>query len=182
MLTAYFNPTTFSINIGLLVVQIMLSIFLLVGGGIIAFILVLILALVIVVQLIICLVKSAIYYLKMLFEVVLAPVSFVYAAIPGNDDALMAWFKKMLAYALSFFVLTVMPLLVVFMALAVAMTMSGPSVGGLAGRFFSPGMFNISAEMIGIVAGALITYVGLSMTLKLPAQIEETITGVKKKR
>jgi hypothetical protein len=182
LLSSYFSPTTFSINVGLLVVQIMLSVFILVGGSVLALILVLVLALIVVIQLFLCVIKQAIYYVKMLFEVVLAPVSFVYAAIPGNDDALMAWFKKMLAYALCVFVLSVMPMLVIFIALTISIGISTPAIEGLVGRAFAGGMLSSSMAMISVVAGALVTYVGLSMTLKLPAQIEEVITGVKKRK
>jgi hypothetical protein len=173
----YSNNVTF--NMGLLVVQILLSVLLVFGVGILGLILVLVLGLLIIVQWILCLVKMIIYYLKMLFEVVLAPVSFVYAAIPGNDDALMAWFKKMLAYSLSIFVLSALPILVIFIALSISLGLQGDT--GISGQGLGA-IFSLASSSVAVVAGAFITYVGFSMTLKLPAQIEETITGVKKKR
>ncbi len=177
-LSKYFG-THVSFNMGLFVVQMLLSVILILGVGILAIVLVIILGLLIIVQWILCLVKMVIYYLKMLFEVVLAPVSFVYAAIPGNDDALIGWFKKMLAYTLSIFALSTLPILVLFIALSVSMGLEGDrAISGLGlGSFFT-----LASSTIAMVAGALITYVGFSMTLKLPAQIEEVLTGKKKGR
>jgi hypothetical protein len=173
----YFSAD-FSVNIGLLVAQILLSVFLILGVAPLALLIVLILCLIIVVQFILCVVKQGIYYVKMLMEVILSPVVFVYSAFPGNDDAVMGWFKKMLAYTLSIIVLSVMPVLVIFIALVIALGLEGPSIQG-----YGLGLiFSNAAGMIGMVAGAMVTYVGLSMTLKLPAQIEETLTGKKKRK
>lgn len=51
------------------------------------------------------LIKIYIVYLKMLVSIVSAPVEFVVGAIPGSEDKVAAWFKRMAIYAVTLFLM-----------------------------------------------------------------------------
>ena len=86
------------------------------------------------------------------------------------------WFKKMLAYGLSLCALIALPTLVLYMALNVSISVMPNSLGGFIV------MAGMGGSAIPALAGVMITYLGFSMIIKLPAQIEETLTGVKKRK
>lgn len=165
-----------NIRWGLIFVQILLSVFSVFGVGILGLIIVLIIGVLIIIQLILCLVRQAIYYIKILFEIILSPVSFVYSAIPGNDDKIMAWFKKIVAYGLSMCALGVLPFLVIYIAVSVAASFEPDTV-------LEVGLATVlnGVAILPFVLSIMIIYTGLSMTLKMPAQIEEVLIGKKKR-
>jgi hypothetical protein len=164
------------LNIGLIIGHLALSVLSVFSVGIFIYIVVFILSIIMLIQQIMIFVKAAITYVKMIMEIVLSPVSFVYSAIPGNDAVITGWFKKMLAYALSFCALSALPPLVIWIALSIMVNMAPTTALGFVGSILTGG------AAMGVLAGAVVSYVGFSMTLKLPAQIEETLTGKKKGR
>jgi len=175
----YFSGTDF--KFGAFVLQILLSVIVTLGVSMVAILLSLILIFLILIQMIMILVKFFVYYVKMILQIVLAPVSFVYYAIPGNDDAATGWFKKMLALGLSITVLRAVPTLVFFIATTVVISYPETSMGGNGWGITDMLTFNSPAVWM-LALPLMIVYMGLSMTLKLPAQIEEVLTGKKKGR
>jgi len=146
------------------------------GLGIFPILLALVILLVALCQVLIIIVKYFILYIKMLFEVLMAPASMAIYAIPGNDTKLMDWFKKMAAYGISMMVLGAGPHLVLVIALMAGydssnFSPSGPSWGDSITSFGG----------LTIIMTVLIIFVGLGLILKMPDKIIEAITGQRKR-
>lgn len=101
-------------------------------------------------------------YLKMLFAIITAPVSFAIGAIPGNQDTTMNWFKQFGAYMVS------LP----------AMSFAAWFIFGLIGDIGWKAMTSFEEFGnwgFGLLAGLAIpaiTYLGFTITLTIPDKIE----------
>jgi hypothetical protein len=51
------------------------------------------------------LIKAFLLYLKMVVSIISAPIEFVIGAIPGSDDKVAAWFRRMITYGVSLFLM-----------------------------------------------------------------------------
>jgi hypothetical protein len=51
------------------------------------------------------LIRAFLLYIKMVVSIVSAPIEFVIGAVPGSDDKVAGWFKRMLIYGISLFLM-----------------------------------------------------------------------------
>jgi len=139
----------------------------------------LLVAIVAIIQYIIIVIKFFICYAKIAFEIVMSPGVFVLSAIPGNDDRVSGWFKKVLAYGLSMAVLTAGANLVFTLGLLVITSafLSTNTIPGIPVNFGVMGL-NIVAP----IEMAVIIILGLSIVIKMPAMIEEALVGKPKRK
>jgi hypothetical protein len=101
-------------------------------------------------------------YLKMLFAIISAPVSFAIGAIPGNQDTTTNWFKQFGAYMVSIPAMSFCALLVFGLI---------GDIGLRAFRSFD----DFGGWWLGPMAGAAIpaiTYFGYSLVLTIPEKVE----------
>jgi hypothetical protein len=179
------NTGTKTFSITRIIGSLVFHIFTLAGSTIFMIIVGIIGAVVVIFQIFIIIYKYFAYSIKMLMEIVLSPATFVISAVPGNDDRVANWFKKMLGYVLIIVILNVGPFFVLFVSLqiligvidaganAVALDAGGSALVGLAGASAH------GAE--GILFAEVAFMAGLAMVLKMPSQIEEALTGKKKR-
>jgi hypothetical protein len=110
-------------------------------------------------------------YLKMIFSILSAPIEFVIGAIPGSEDRIWLWFKKMAAYMLSLFALggiqTVVNLLGYNLIVEYINQLSSGNVASDLGLGF----------IIGIVAPAFVFIYGYSVAIGMPAKVEKLLIG-----
>jgi len=77
-------------------------------------------------------IKMFLLYLKMLVSIISAPIEFVIGAVPGSDDKVAAWFRRMAVYAVSLFAMRA----VFYMGVHIALTVvTSAAKEGLAGGF-----------------------------------------------
>jgi len=77
-------------------------------------------------------IKMFLLYLKMLVSIISAPIEFVIGAVPGSDDKVAAWFRRMAVYAVSLFAMRAVFYIGVHIALVVV---TSAAKEGLAGGF-----------------------------------------------
>ncbi len=171
------------INVGSVFMYIITAILASFVIGVVALIVGVLVCLVCIVQLILIVIKFFNYYIKMVFEVVLSPFSFVISAVPGNDDRVMNWFKKMLAYGVSLMVLEAGTFFVIFLGVDLAIHTVANFTATTTGAFTAIGGLNVAGgPIIGIVELAVVFIAGLGTVLKMPAMIEEALIGAPGKK
>jgi hypothetical protein len=93
------------------------------GVGLVGFLLITIAGILVWVMWIVIQIKMIIVYLKMLIHIVISPFTFTVGAVPGHDDAIKNWFKKMAAYALAIFAMSITASLTKIVAGAIIVNM-----------------------------------------------------------
>jgi len=113
-------------------------------------------------------VKAFFIHMKLIFSIILAPIIFALGAIPGNEAMTTNWFKKALAYVLSYVGLFVY-LRAGWFILAELMITPATSFGAGTAGFFAVLLVPVLAIWI------------LLQALKIPSKIEAFIIGDPKK-
>lgn len=194
------DPTSFqqsfitpggSINFVTLLMYALASAFQITTMGPVLFIIWSICVIVIIIRMIGITLKWMITYVKMLIEIVLSPIDLLLSALPGSEEKgsgeskVIKWFKKFLAYGISLVILSAMPVLVLWIGATVIISgmINSTPVGG---TFNALGL-QIPLPSIGSLAtmGAgfditiffLVVIMGLSMTSKLPGQVQYMLMG-----
>ncbi len=109
-------------------------------------------------------------YLKMIVGIASAPIEMALYAIPGNDDKLAGWFKKMGVYGLALFAMGGIRELVDQFAHNI---INGMNTGGLD---------NITNVLMRILAPFLVYLFGYGLALSMPKKIEAAVMGPPKRR
>ncbi|HSX39343.1 MAG TPA: hypothetical protein VLI92_02015, partial [Candidatus Saccharimonadales bacterium] len=137
------------------------------GIGIALMLLTLVLIAAIIIIYIMMAIKLLIIYLKMLAMIIYAPIVFAVSAIPGSEDHMVNWFKKLLAYTLSLPAVT---------GAAALTSLLGISV--LLGNSNSPNaLVWYGGVLVTMFVSPIIIIGGFFIALKLPDQIEAAIVG-----
>jgi hypothetical protein len=110
--------------------------------------------------------KAFYLYIKMLVGVVTAPIEFAMGAIPGNEDRIAAWFKRMTALGLGIFGIAATIKLVHLMALTAVVSIL--QTNRLAGALF------------GVFGGLFLFVFGYTFALTVPGQIDKALNGKKR--
>jgi len=105
-------------------------------------------------------------YIKIVIEIITAPLQLAMSAIPGNDAQLSNWFKKLATYALS---IILMKFAIIFILALGIQVMAGLHVS------FSGGVYTA-------FGAALVFLVGYGFAIKIPDQLNEAFLGKNKKR
>ena len=159
-------------GVGLIFAAFLLS-FMLLGVGIAGGVGAIIVIIIAVVLYFAVLVKAFFIYLKMLVQIISAPFQFVFGAIPGNDDQTVNWFKRMIAYGLSIFL---MQLTVQFVNLIVAQLLFDEAYKN---GFLSDILFGSLYVIFGL---PLLFLFGIGFAFKVPTLVENAIMGAPKRR
>ncbi len=129
-----------------------------------------IVAVVFITTLVIVEVRYLITYIKILMEIIMAPITFMWAAIPGNDAKISMWFKKMLAYCVILIALRTLPIVILGIGGLIMLDATTASVTSLVG-----------GAIINSLAAVLFMIIGIIFTIQAPPKIEAAITGEKKR-
>ena len=186
-LSSFINPAG-TFNVVPLLFYIFMSVVQIGTLGPVLFLLWAVAALIIMIQSLIIMIKWLLTYVKMLIEIVLSPVDLFLSALPGSEEKgsgeskVVKWFKKFLAYGLSMIVLTAMPPLVYFIALSILVSgaVNTPqSLEMLGANIPLPAMSQMGTQGIGfdLTIGIMVIIMGLSMTSKIPGQIQYVLMG-----
>ncbi len=156
-------------------------------GGIFAIAAGLLLLLLTVIALLSAGIKMLLIYLKLILDIVFAPIQFAVAAIPGKDDIIANWFKRIAAKvvtipAIAFFIVLAwfiirMPLSDPNLFGALVSAPAAPGVAGFVGSFVRIGNALFSLLMLPFMA-----IMTLFFSLRVDKKIEEFIVGAPKKR
>lgn len=116
-------------------------------------------------------IRMLIIYLKMLISLVTAPLEFAIGAIPGTDDKIAGWFKRMVVYALSFISMSAAYNLVLIVGSRI-----------IVDQFHAGGASVISGGLIALLGSPFIFIFGFFFALQIPGKIEAAIMGDKKRK
>lgn len=116
-------------------------------------------------------IRFLVTYIKMVFSILTSPLTFVWAALPGNDSKIADWFKKMATYVVTMIALLVMPTISFMIGIKVAIASMGASP-------LSTGL-PFGGIFVSMLLSMFITIIGLVITLQLPAKVEVAIMGDK---
>ncbi|HXK52396.1 hypothetical protein H6802_00935 [Candidatus Nomurabacteria bacterium] len=134
----------------------------------VAFIVLFTILIMIVILYLIVQVKLFIFYIKMLIEVIKAPLIFVFGAIPGNEKATVGWFKTMAGYALGILAGQA----TIAITRVASITIMGTSSTGLIPMpYFTKGALTL-----------IIYLVGYNYARKAPDKVKALVAGDDKKR
>jgi len=121
------------------------------------------------VLLIVALIRVLSVYIKMLFQILGAPIVFALSAVPGNEENVTSWFKRMSAYMLSI-----------------------PAVWGMIGltidfvwqimtSLIRDGLGGVGYTLFGIAFAPFMLIYGMYTATKMPGYVENWIMGEPKK-
>jgi hypothetical protein len=114
--------------------------------------------------------KILLLYIKMLINIITAPITFVVGAVPGNENATTNWFKQMASYGLS----------IIGMAAAVRFIhLAGGII--IASQFEQGGANVIWGIALLLLAPVAIFIFGYYFALKVPGTVDRWIMGDKKR-
>ena len=129
-------------------------------------------------------IKIMLIQLKMLVAIVVAPLQFAVAAVPGNENLIADWFKKMIAKVVS------IPAMFVLIGIAWYLIIAPfTDVNIFASIMFKPSLLGVTvvpaisfiraanSRVLTLVMLPLMTIAVLMMAVKAPKQVEEFITG-----
>jgi len=121
--------------------------------------------------------KIFLSYVKIIFSVLTAPITFAWGAIPGNELATVNWLKTLVVNIISVPIMFFGIGLAIFVAIELALAVSNSLGGGTLGGFSSI----LGGSYFLVLGIPLIIVVILLETGKAPEKLDEAILGREKK-
>jgi hypothetical protein len=112
-------------------------------------------------------------YIKMAFSIVTAPLEFVLGTVPGNDNKMTDWFKRMLKYGLTLFGMGVVIPVTLYLSIEIMVVYMSADASGETGGW---------GTIISLLTPILITVFGFGFGMGMEKKVDELINGPGKKK
>jgi hypothetical protein len=122
---------------------------------------------IVIVMYIIALTVAFLEYFKLIFSIVLSPISFALAAIPGNEKMTEKWFRGALTHVVSFIAITLyMDVVNIIVMKIIGSPFSPPATFG-----------RMVGSIFGVLAVPLILLWGYMQAIRVPKKVKAVIMG-----
>lgn len=158
---------------GILMLTMLVQVMEMAKGGTAHLLIAIIMLIILTVTKILLYIKVLMVYIKMAFSIVTAPLEFVLGTVPGNDNKMTDWFKRMLKYGLTLFGMGVVIPVTLYLSIEIMVVYMSADASGETGGW---------GTIISLLTPILITVFGFGFGMGMEKKIDELINGAGKKK
>jgi len=158
---------------GILMLTMLVQVMEMAKGGTAHLLIAIIMLIILTVTKILLYIKVLMVYIKMAFSIVTAPLEFVLGTVPGNDNKMTDWFKRMLKYGLTLFGMGVVIPVTLYLSIEIMVVYMSADASGETGGW---------GTIISLLTPILITVFGFGFGMGMEKKVDELINGPGKKK